>query len=63
MIQQYMLQFYVKSTGNVPLAVQRGIFKYYIQWKPLIMITLGPTLFDKNNRLITLSENIKICII
>jgi len=30
MIQQYMLQFYIKSTGNVTLAVQRGIFKYYI---------------------------------
>ena len=27
----------------------------YIQWKPLIMITLGPALFDNNNRLITLS--------
>ena len=26
-----------------------------IQWKPLIMITLGPALFDNNNRLITLS--------
>ena len=27
----------------------------YIQWKPLIVITLGPALFDNNNRLITLS--------
>jgi hypothetical protein len=27
----------------------------YIQWKPLIMIILGPALFDNNNRLITLS--------
>ena len=27
-----------------------------IQWKSLIMITLGPALFDNNNRLITLSE-------
>ena len=27
----------------------------YTQWKPLIMITLGPALFDNNNRLITLS--------
>ena len=26
-----------------------------IQWKPLIMNTLGPALFDNNNRLITLS--------
>jgi hypothetical protein len=26
-----------------------------IQWKPLIMITLGLALFDNNNRLITLS--------
>jgi hypothetical protein len=30
-----------------------------IQWKPLIMITLGPTLFDNNNRLITLSGGYK----
>ena len=27
----------------------------HIQWKPFIMITLGPALFDNNNRLITLS--------
>ena len=31
----------------------------YIQWKPLIMITLGPALFDNNNRLITLSGGYK----
>jgi hypothetical protein len=31
----------------------------YIQWKPLIMITLGPALFDKNSRLITLSGGYK----
>jgi hypothetical protein len=30
-----------------------------IQWKPLIMITLGPALFDGNYRLITLSEGYK----
>jgi hypothetical protein len=30
-----------------------------IQWKPLIMITLGPVLFDKNNRLITLRGGYK----
>ena len=30
-----------------------------IQWKPLIMITLGPALFDNNNRLITLSGGFK----
>jgi hypothetical protein len=30
-----------------------------IQWKPLIMITLGPALFDNNNRLITLSGGYK----
>ena len=29
------------------------------QWKPLIMITLGPTLFDNNNWLITLSGGYK----
>jgi hypothetical protein len=30
-----------------------------IQWKLLIMITLGLTLFDNNNRLITLSGGYK----
>jgi hypothetical protein len=30
-----------------------------MQWKPLIMITLGPTPFDNNNRLITLSGGYK----
>ena len=30
-----------------------------VQWKPLIMITLGPALFDNNNRLITLSRGYK----
>jgi len=30
-----------------------------VQWKPLIMITLGPALFDNNNRLITLSGGCK----
>ena len=30
-----------------------------IQWKPLIMITLEPALFDNNNRLITLSGGYK----
>jgi hypothetical protein len=29
------------------------------QWKPLIMITLGPALFDNNNRLLTLSGGYK----
>jgi hypothetical protein len=31
----------------------------YIQWKPLIMITLVPALFDNNNRLITLNRGYK----
>ena len=30
-----------------------------IQWKLLIMITLGPALFDNNNRLITLRGEYK----
>jgi len=30
-----------------------------MQWKSLIMITLGLALFDKNNRLITLSGGYK----
>jgi hypothetical protein len=30
-----------------------------IQWKPLIIITLGLALFDNNNQLITLSERCK----
>jgi hypothetical protein len=33
--------------------------RYVIQWKPLIMITLGPALFDNENRLITLSGGYK----
>jgi hypothetical protein len=33
--------------------------QHKIQWKPLIMITLGPVLFDNNNRLITLSGGYK----
>jgi hypothetical protein len=31
----------------------------HIQWKPLIIITLGPALFDNNNRLITSSGGYK----
>jgi len=30
-----------------------------VQWNPLIMITLGLALFDKNNRLIILSGGYK----
>jgi len=33
--------------------------KLQVQWKPLIMNTLGPALFDNNNRLITLSGGYK----
>jgi hypothetical protein len=40
--------------GNIPIWTDT-----YIQWKPLIMITLGPALFDNNNRLITLSGGYK----
>ena len=32
---------------------------HVIQWKPLIMITLGPALFDNNIRLITLNGGYK----
>jgi hypothetical protein len=35
------------------------LFYTYTQWKPLIMITFGPALFDNNNLLITLSERYK----
>jgi hypothetical protein len=34
-------------------------FYLRLQWKPLILITLGPALFDNNNRLITLSGGYK----
>ena len=37
----------------------RRIIYIYMQWKPLIMITLGPALFDNNNQLITLSGGYK----
>ena len=33
--------------------------EYHIQWKLLIMIILGPAIFDKNNWLITLSGGYK----
>ena len=38
-----------------------GNMHYYfkLQWKALIMITLGPALFDNKNRLITLSGGYK----
>ena len=37
----------------------RTMYILEVQWKPLIMITLGPALFDNNNRLITLSGGYK----
>jgi hypothetical protein len=40
----------------------RGHQDLQIQWKPLIMITFCHAFFDNNNRLITLAEDIKICI-
>jgi hypothetical protein len=45
------------------LGSQRRLQLVPVQCKPLIMIILGPALFDNNNRLITLSGGIKICII
>jgi hypothetical protein len=36
-----------------------AFWSHRVQWKPLIMITLGPALFDNNNRLITLSRGYK----
>ena len=35
------------------------MYNYLVQWKPLIMITLGPTPFANNNRRITLSGGYK----
>jgi hypothetical protein len=40
--------------GNIQLD---ALFR--VQWKPLIMITLGPALFYNNSRLITLSGGYK----
>jgi hypothetical protein len=45
-----------KNTACAPKELPRD---FNIQWKPLIMITLGLALFDKNNRLITLSGGYK----
>ena len=42
------------SVGT-PLVGQTEQETHYIQWKPLIMISLGPALFDNNNWLIILS--------
>ena len=38
---------------------ENRIPKRVLQWKQLIMITLGPALFDNNNWLITLSGGYK----
>ena len=52
--------------GRLPCPLARALGCQYhitcrltLQWKPLIMITLGPALFDNNNRLITLSGGYK----
>jgi hypothetical protein len=36
-----------------------SFMSWQVQWKPLITNTLGPALFDNNNRLITLSGGYK----
>jgi hypothetical protein len=47
-------------TGEWGNWVGDGVPNYIcIQWKPLIMITLGLAFFDNNNRLITLSGGYK----
>jgi hypothetical protein len=48
----------MEGTDNLEAQVVDGSSND-IQWKPLIMITLGSTLFDNNNRLITLSGGYK----
>ena len=45
--------------GRVQRMEENRIPKRVLQWKQLIMITLGPALFDNNNRLITLSGGYK----
>ena len=45
--------------GHVQRMEENRIPKRVLQWKQLIMITLGPALFDNNNRLITLSGGYK----
>jgi hypothetical protein len=50
------------TTVNVPIFTKltKAQQNYaHIQWKPLIMITLGPALCDNSNRLITLSRGYK----
>ena len=50
---------FLKRHCCVLLFIQWTFVQRLIQWKPLIMITLGPALFDNNNRLITLSGRFK----
>ena len=50
--QQYKMVVPVKKECG-HLCVEN--LEIQVQRKPLIMITLGPALFDNNNRLITLS--------
>jgi len=53
----------VSSSITTMLHVTRfwygNFYRIKIQWKPLIMITLGLALFNNNNRLITLSRGYK----
>jgi hypothetical protein len=46
--------FHIIHCGNM-FQPNLPIIRLIIQWKPLIIITLGLALFDYNNRLITLS--------
>jgi hypothetical protein len=52
---------YVLRTIQWAKTVYMNIYKSstHVQWKPLIMITLGPALFNNNNRLIILSGGYK----
>ena len=50
---------HVLTRGNLNVQYIYIYIYIYIEWKPLIMTTLGPALFDNNNRLITLSGGYK----
>ena len=48
----------VHRTG-IADTIRSGLKRNIMEWKPLIMVTLRPALFDNNNRLITLSGGYK----
>ena len=61
-VNQFCLYYFcniIYPSVSKCLKMHRNHTHLIIQWKPLIMITLGLVLFNNNNRLITLSRGYK----